>query len=130
MSFFIKDDAKKAIQEKNYSLGGSPLAILGSDFKTKSIQVSADGARTKATLNLFFTELCHGIVFEVQPVRDAAGMQAITDQFVGAPVVDTNVGTLAATITARALQPLHRSLDGTDTSAGKGLTKKRAFYPL
>ena len=115
----IKDDAKKAIQEKNYSLGGSPLAILGSDFKTKSIQVTADGVKTTATLNLFFTELCAGILFEVQPLRTAANVALITNQFVGIPADATNVVTLAATITARALQPLHRSLTG--------ITKKGRF---
>lgn len=126
----IKDDAKKAIQEKNYSLGGSPLAILGSDFKTKSVQVTADSSTTKATLNLFFTELCHGILFEVQPVRSAGGMQAITDQFVGLAADITNATTAAATISARALQPFHRSLDSGGATAGKGQTKKGRFIHL
>ena len=110
----IKDDAKKAIQEKNYSLGGSPLAILGSDFKTKSIQVTADDAVTKATLNLFFTELCHGILFEVQPVRTAANIQAITNTFACAVVANTS-----AEILPRVLGRQQRSL--------AGITKKGRF---
>ena len=123
----IKDDAKKAIQEKNYSLGGSPLAILGSDFKTKSVQVTGEADKTTATLNLFFTELCAGILFEIQPVRTSAGQQAITDQFVGIAADNTNVVTLASTITARALQPLHRSLTVAGAVAGRGQTKKGRF---
>lgn len=77
----MEQDAKKAIQAKNYSLGGSPLAILGSDFKTKSVQVTADSVKTKISMNLFFTELAHGILFEVQPVRTTAGMRAISTAF-------------------------------------------------
>lgn len=97
----MEQDAKKAIQAKNYSLGGSPLAILGSDFKNKSVQVTADSAKTTASLNLFFTELCHGILFEVQPVRTQATMEAITDQFVGVAETAT---------TNKALQPFTRAL--------------------
>ena len=111
----MEQDAKKAIQAKNYSLGGSPLAILGSDFKTKSVQVTADSVKTTATLNLFFTELCHGILFEVQPVRTQATMEAITDQYIGAAVAD---GTAAL---GRALQPLTRAL------ASSGQTKPGRF---
>lgn len=77
----IEQDAKKEIQSKNYSLGGSPLAVLGSDFKTKSVQVTADAITTKVSMNLFFTELAHGILFEVQPVRTTAGMRAISTLF-------------------------------------------------
>lgn len=83
----IEQDAKKEIQSKNYSLGGSPLAVLGSDFKTKSVQVTADAISTKVSMNLFFTELAHGILFEVQPVRTEAGMKAISDLFI--PVANT-----------------------------------------
>ena len=77
----LEQDAKKEIQSKNYSLGGSPLAVLGSDFKSKSVQITADAITTTATLNLFFTELAHGILFEVQPVRTSAGMRAISTIF-------------------------------------------------
>ena len=45
----------------------------------------------------------------------------------GAPVDSSDIASLAATISARALQPLHRSLDATDTTAGKGQTKKGRF---
>lgn len=108
----MEQDAKKAIQAKNYSLGGSPLAILGSDFKNKSVQVTADSTKTSASLNLFFTELCHGILFEVQPVRTKATMEAITDQFVG----------VAETATSnKALQPFTRAL------ASSGQTKPGRF---
>ena len=49
----MEQDAKKAIQAKNYSLGGSPLAILGSDFKNKSVQVTkrGDGKTHKRALS-------------------------------------------------------------------------------
>lgn len=103
----IKDDAKKAIQEKNYSLGGSPLAILGSDFKTKSVQVTADSVLTTATLNLFFTELTHGILFEIQPERTAATVEAITDLFVGVAETDT---------TNKMAAPFTRDLNGVTKS--------------
>jgi hypothetical protein len=122
----IKDDAKKAIQEKNYSLGGSPLAILGSDFKTKSVQVTADGDTTKATLNLFFTELCHGILFEIQPVRSQAGLETITDKFTGLAVDDTNAASISTTVSARVFQPVDRAgLPG--VTASKGMCKKGRF---
>ena len=108
----MEQDAKKAIQAKNYSLGGSPLAILGSDFKNKSVQVTGDDGKTTASLNLFFTELCHGILFEVQPVRTEALMGAITNQFVGvAETATTNKG----------LQPFTRAL------ASSGQTKPGRF---
>jgi len=112
----IEQDAKKAIQSKNYSLGGSPLAILGSDFKNKSIQVTADSGKTTASLNLFFTELCHGILFEVQPVRTKVGLELITDQFVGVAETAT---------TNKALQPFTRAITSGDTS--KGQTKGGRF---
>jgi len=108
----IEQDAKKAIQSKNYSLGGSPLAILGSDFKNKSVQVTADSTKTNASLNLFFTELCHGILFEVQPVRTKATLEAITDQFLGVAETAT---------TNKALQPFTRAL------ASSGQTKGGRF---
>lgn len=110
----IKDDAKKAIQEKNYSLGGSPLAILGSDFKTKSVQVTGEADKTTATLNLFFTELCHGILFEVQPLRTAANVQAISTTFACATVADNS-----AAILPRVLGHQQRST--------AGITKKGRF---
>jgi len=122
----IKDDAKKMIQEKNYSLGGSPLAILGSDFKTKSIQVAGEAGTTKATLNLFFTELCSGILFEVQPERTAEGLSTITDKFTGLAVSDTNAGTIQTTVSARVFQPAERcGLSG--VTASKGMCKKGRF---
>mgnify|MGYP000005747576 CR=1 FL=1 len=105
----IEQDAKKAIQSKNYSLGGSPLAILGSDFKNKSVQVTADSVKTTASLNLFFTELCHGILFEVQPVRTLATLGAITGQFVGVAE--------AATLN-KGLQPFTRALASTGQTKG------------
>ena len=110
----IEQDAKKAIQSKNYSLGGSPLAVLGSDFKNKSVQVTADSGTTKTTasLNLFFTELCHGILFEVQPVRTAALVGAITNQFIGVAE--------SATLN-KGLQPFTRAL------ASSGQTKPGRF---
>ena len=108
----MEQDAKKAIQSKNYSLGGSPLAILGSDWKNKSAQVTADSTQTTASLNLFFTELTHGILFEVQPVRTEALLGAITNQFVGvAETATTNKG----------LQPFTRAL------ASSGQTKPGRF---
>ena len=90
------------------------MDVLGSDFKTKSIQVTADSTTTKATLNLFFTELCHGILFEVQPVRTPAGIQAITQTFACAVVADTS-----AAILPRVLGRQQRSL--------AGITKKGRF---
>ena len=108
----IEQDAKKAIQAKNYSLGGSPLAILGSDFKNKSVQVTADSAKTKASLNLFFTELAAGILFEIQPVRTEALMAAITNQFIGVAE--------SATLN-KGLQPFTRAL------ASSGQTKPGRF---
>ena len=111
----MEQDAKKAIQAKNYSLGGSPLAILGSDFKNKSVQVTADSAKTTASLNLFFTELSHGILFEIQPQRTEALMGAITNQFVGAAPAD------ATAAVGRALQPFTRAL------ASSGQTKPGRF---
>lgn len=122
----IKDDAKKAIQEKNYSLGGSPLAILGSDFKTKSIQVAGDSGTTKATLNLFFTELCAGILFDIQPERTAEGLSTITDKFTGLAVDATNAASLQTTVSARVFQPAERcGLPG--VTASKGMCKKGRF---
>lgn len=122
----INSDAKKKIQEMNFSLGGSPLALLGSDFKTKSIQVTGDAGTTKATLNLFFTELCAGILFEIQPVRTAEGLSTITDKFTGLAVDDTNAGTLSTTVSARVFQPADRAgLAG--VTASKGQCKKGRF---
>lgn len=112
----IEQDAKKAIQSKNYSLGGSPLAILGSDFKNKSVQVTADSVKTTASLNLFFTELCHGILFEVQPVRTSVGLSLITDQFAGVAETAT---------TNKALQPFTRAI--TTGATSKGQTKGGRF---
>ena len=106
----IEQDAKKAIQSKNYSLGGSPLAILGSDFKNKSVQVTGEAGKTTASLNLFFTELCHGILFEVQPVRTSVGLSLITDQFVGVAESAT---------TNKALQPFTRALADGQTKGGR-----------
>ena len=111
----LEQDAKKEIQSKNYSLGGSPLAILGSDFKNKSVQVTADSAKTTASLNLFFTELSHGILFEVQPVRTKALIGAISNQFVGVAETAT---------TNKALQPFTRAL------ASSGQTKPGRFIHI
>jgi len=65
----INNDDKRKIQEKNYSLGGSPLAMLLTDWKTTSKQVAGNATRTTATLNVFFTELMAGMLIYVEPNR-------------------------------------------------------------
>ena len=73
----INSDDKKKIQEKNFSLGGSPLAMLLTDWKTTSKQVAGEATRTTASLNVFFTELMAGVLIYVEPVRTSALIGAV-----------------------------------------------------
>ena len=73
----INSDDKKKIQEKNFSLGGSPLAMLLTDWKTTSKQVAGEATRTTASLNVFFTELMAGLLIYVEPVRTDALIAAV-----------------------------------------------------
>ena len=73
----INSDDKKKIQEKNFSLGGSPLAMLLTDWKTTSKQVAGEATRTTASLNVFFTELMAGMLIYVEPVRTSALIAAV-----------------------------------------------------
>tara|TARA_S200002703_G_scaffold160091_1_gene176938 strand:+ start:11196 stop:12653 length:1458 start_codon:yes stop_codon:yes gene_type:complete len=73
----INNDDKRKIQEKNYSLGGSPLAMLLTDWKTTSKQVAGVATRTTATLNVFFTELMAGMLIYVEPNRTSALIAAV-----------------------------------------------------
>ena len=84
----INSDDKKKIQEKNFSLGGSPLAMLLTDWKTTSKQVAGEATRTTASLNVFFTELMAGMLIYVEPVRTSALVAAVGQ---------TGVGTVATT---------------------------------
>ena len=73
----INSDDKKKIQEKNFSLGGSPLAMLLTDWKTTTKQVAGEADRTTASLNVFFTELMAGCLIFVEPIRTAALIAAV-----------------------------------------------------
>ena len=73
----INSDDKKKIQEKNFSLGGSPLAMLLTDWKTTSKQVAGEATRTTASLNVFFTELMAGMLIYVEPQRTAGLVAAV-----------------------------------------------------
>ena len=68
----LNSDDRKAIQEKNYSIG-SPLAMLLTDWKTTTKQIAGEAGSTTTSLNVFFTELCAGMLCYVEPVRTFDG---------------------------------------------------------
>ena len=100
----INSDDKKKIQEKNFSLGGSPLAMLLTDWKTTSKQVAGEATRTTASLNVFFTELMAGMLIYVEPQRTAGLVAAVGETGKSA--------TQTAALSVYANQVLDRGVNG------------------